>query len=108
MDPQATWYPALHGLTEHSSYEGPEAICGFLLDELDATLAGFRPEIVGEEPLPDGMVLTTARHSGRSRSTGLQVDQVLFHLFRLCDGKIAEVRGFTSHDAALEAAGRLE
>ena len=109
LDANATWYPALRGLTENASYNGPEEICHFLLDELDATLEGFRPEIVAlEEPVGDAVVLTTARFSGRSRSTELAVEQVLFHLFRLRNGKVIEVRGFISRDAAVEAAGLSE
>ena len=108
LDADAAWYPALRGLTERSSYIGPEDICRFLLDELDATLEGFRPEVVGEESVGDAMVLVAARFSGQSRSTGLPIEQVLFHLYRLRDRKIIEVRGFTSRDAALEAAGLSE
>ena len=104
LHPEATWYPALRGLTTRSSYNGPEAICRFMLDELSATLEGYRPEVVALEDLGDA-VLSTARFRGQSRSTGLAVGQILFHLYRLSDGKVIDVRGFTTRGAALEAAG---
>ena len=102
-----TWVPALGGLTTKSVYRGPEAICQLLFEEVPTVLEDFSAEILDLEATGDA-VLTTARFSGRSKSTGLDVEQTFFHVYRVQDGKVIEMHGFTTRDEAVKDAGLSE
>ena len=107
LHPDATWAPALGGLTTKSVYRGAEAICQLLFEEVPTVLEDFSAEIRDLDAAGDA-VMTTARFSGRSKSTGLGVEQTFFHVYRVRDGKIVEMHGFTTREEALEAAGLSE
>ncbi|MFN2612638.1 MAG: nuclear transport factor 2 family protein [Solirubrobacterales bacterium] len=105
--PDVTWYPALGPVLEQSSYHGPDAVCRLLFEEIPSVLEGYRAETLGLEDLGDA-VLAIVRFAGTSASTGLPVEQTFFQLFRHRNRKMIEMRGFTSREKALEAAGLSE
>jgi ketosteroid isomerase-like protein len=53
-------------------------------------------------------VLLVSRESGRGKGSGIEIDQQVFVVFTLRDGKIVRWKGFVDRDRALEAAGLSE
>ena len=53
-------------------------------------------------------VLVTLRESGRGKGSGIEIDQRVFGVFTLRDGKIIRWKAFLDRDQALEAAGLSE
>jgi uncharacterized protein len=91
--------------------ELPDAATLHGYDEVLAWLTGWDAEFVGSRIDPeqffdlDDRVLVVSRVSGRGRVSDIEVELKTTHLFTLRDGRIADVRTFFDHDAALEAAG---
>jgi ketosteroid isomerase-like protein len=50
-------------------------------------------------------VLLIAQESGRGKGSGVEIDQLVFAIFTLRNGKIVHWKGFVDRDQALEAAG---
>ena len=55
--------------------------------------------------LDEEQVLAAVRTGGRGRGTGIELDQVIFHLYRVRDGKIVRLSTHFTKREALEAAG---
>jgi uncharacterized protein len=53
-------------------------------------------------------VLVITRESGRGKGSGIEVDQVVFHLARLRHGKVVHWKLYLNRAEALEAAGLRE
>ena len=53
-------------------------------------------------------VLAVVRESGRGKGSGVEINQRVFGLFTLREGKIVHRQGFLSEDEALAAAGLAE
>ena len=53
-------------------------------------------------------VLMISRETGRGKGSGIEINQRVFGLFTLRDGKIVRWKGFLDRDEALEAAGLAE
>jgi ketosteroid isomerase-like protein len=53
-------------------------------------------------------VVLIARESGRGKGSGIEIDQRVYGVFTLRDGKIVRWKGFIDRDQALEAAGLRE
>jgi ketosteroid isomerase-like protein len=64
---------------------------------------GLRADIERIADVGDRVVVDT-RWSGRSRGTGIEVDQRIAQVYELREGKILRVRQFRTHEEALEAA----
>lgn len=103
LDPDVTWYPALGLLLKQTSYHGREAICELILEEIPSVLEGFHADLIDIEDLGH-VVLATVRFVGTATSTGLQIEQTFFQLFRTRNHKGLEMRSFTTRAEALEAA----
>jgi ketosteroid isomerase-like protein len=80
-------------------------------DQMSAGIARFMGAwehlTVSLEVLDDAgdRVVVDTRWAGRSRGTGIEVDQSFAQIYELRDGKIARVRQFRTREEALEAAG---
>jgi ketosteroid isomerase-like protein len=61
-------------------------------------------EVIHEEP---GRLIMRTRFVARSRG-GVPVDQIVFQVFDIEDGKLARARGYTEAEEALAAAGVAE
>ena len=53
-------------------------------------------------------VIAVVRETGKGKGSGVRIDQHVFGLFTLRDGKIVHWKGFVSESEALEAAGLSE
>src|SRR6478672_6473810 len=51
-------------------------------------------------------VLADTRHRGRGRHSGVEVDQHIFQVLTLCNGKIVRMRMYYDRGDALKAAGQ--
>ena len=107
LDREMTWHSSLVPLLEKTVYHGPDEICRLLFEEIQAFLAGFSAEVLKIEDLGD-ITLATVRFQGTATSTGLLVEQTVFHLWRHRNGKGIEMRAFRRRGDALEAAGLQE
>ena len=52
--------------------------------------------------------ISTTRHRGRGRESGIEMDFNVFYVQRLRDGKLARLEMFFSREQALEAVGLSE
>lgn len=50
-------------------------------------------------------VVTVTRESGRGKGSGIEIDQTVFHVASLSDGKVIRWKQFLDRGQALEAAG---
>jgi ketosteroid isomerase-like protein len=59
--------------------------------------------------LEDGAIhVVQVRLKAQGKGSGVPVDQSVFHVFRLQDGKVLEVRGFLDRKQAMEAASESD
>lgn len=63
----------------------------------------YVPEEISE--LPDGRVLVKTRLVGRAKSSGVELDQLIYNLWTFRDGKPFRCDNFFSEEAARQAAG---
>jgi ketosteroid isomerase-like protein len=64
----------------------------------------FEPEEI--IALDDEQVLAAVRTGGRGGGTGIELDQMIFHLSRVRDGRIVRLTTHFTREEALAAAGR--
>jgi ketosteroid isomerase-like protein len=68
-----------------------------------------RIDLIPEEYIDAGdEVVLVVRYSGRARASGIELEDRLFEVHTLRDGKIARKRDFKTRSEALEAAGLRE
>jgi ketosteroid isomerase-like protein len=68
-----------------------------------------RIELTPEEYIDAGdQVVLAVRYSGRARASGIELEDRLFEVHTVRDGKIARKREFKARSEALEAAGLTE
>jgi ketosteroid isomerase-like protein len=107
IDTDMTWRSSLVPLVEKPIYQGPDEIWNLLVEEIPTILEGFTADVLEVEDLGVA-TLVTVRFRGTATSTGLIVEQAVFHLWRLRGGKGTEMRAFLRREDALEAAGSSE
>jgi hypothetical protein len=86
---------------------GKEAWLGAVSDWLDAA-DDWRIVIENVSDLPGDQVLVESRNAIRGKGSGLEIDQAIWTVVTVREGKIAAISDFTDRRTALEAAGLSE
>jgi ketosteroid isomerase-like protein len=103
LDEQVEW-DYVGAFPETVTYHGPEAVREFFR-EWSSAFDDFGFE--AEEILDAGdSVLVLLHQWGNGKETGARVENRVWQLFTMRDGKIVHCRGYDTKDEALEAAGR--
>jgi ketosteroid isomerase-like protein len=92
--------------------EGPIIFRGIegateIWDTLDSTFDEYRVEPI-EIRAGDDCIAVHCRQSGRFAEGGTRVEGDIFHVWRFRDGKVVEMRHYSTRSEALEAAGLSE
>ena len=103
VTPDIEWRPALGMLLKQEVYRGPDEVEDVIWNEIPAVLTGFTAEVLEIEPLDDHRVLALVTFKGTATSTGMEVEQVFGQVFTLRDGKVTEMRSYSSKAQALAA-----
>ena len=107
------WLSCLHEDAElHELAEIPDSKVYRGHDEIRAWLEHAQEIVSGWEWTPeevlaegDDVVVLKVRLTAAGRSSGVPIDQVVFHVIDVRGDRIARVRGFLQRDRALAAAG---
>ena len=86
---------------------GKEAWLAAVTDWLDAA-DDWRILIKNVSDLGGDQVLVESRNAIRGKGSGLQIDQAIWTVVAVREGKIAAISDFTDRNTALEAAGLSE
>ena len=102
--PEFVWdMSTFHGWPERQTYEGPEGTREFLTDWVGAW-EDWRLEV--RELIDAGDDVVAVLHqSGRSKTTGLEVDMDFAQVWTIKDGKQTRMRMYADPDEALRAVG---
>jgi ketosteroid isomerase-like protein len=102
--PEFVWdMSTFHGWPERQTYEGPEGTREFLTDWVSAW-EDWRLEV--RELIDAGDDVVAVLHqSGRSKTTGLEVDMDFAQVWTIKDGKQTRMRMYGDTDEALRAVG---
>ena len=102
--PEFVWdMSTFHGWPERQTYEGPEGTREFLTDWVSAW-EDWRLEV--RELIDAGDDVAAILHqSGRSKTTGLEVDMDFAQVWTIKDGKQTRMRMYADPDEALRAVG---
>jgi ketosteroid isomerase-like protein len=87
--------------------QGKDAWLAAVSDWLDAA-DDWRIDIKNVSDLSGDQVLVESRNAIRGKGSGLQVEQAIWTVVTVRQGKIAAISDFTDRTAALEAAGLSE
>ena len=90
------------------TYEGKEAVGEWFGDWFRTFAHDYRFEIREIRELHGGLIFLFATHGGSGRLSGAEVHSRNAYLYRVRDGKIAEVGFFGTPDEAVEAAALPE
>jgi ketosteroid isomerase-like protein len=102
--PEFVWdMSTFHGWPERQTYEGPEGTREFLTDWVSAW-EDWRLE-VRELIDAGGDVVAILHQSGRSKTTGLEVDMDFAQVWTIKDGKQTRMRMYADPDEALREVG---
>jgi ketosteroid isomerase-like protein len=93
LRPEMTWHSALVPLLEKATYHGPDEICRLLFEEIPVILEGFSAEVLDVQDLGE-TTLATVRFRGTATSTGLEVEQTVFQVWRHREGRGVEMRAY--------------
>ena len=89
------------------TFTGREAVGAWFADWLTTFEPGYRFEIVEVRDLGD-VVFLDAAHSGRGRTSGIEVTGRTGYLYTVRDGRIARAELYTTPADALAAAAARE
>jgi ketosteroid isomerase-like protein len=103
VTPDIEWHPAMGPLLKQSVYRGPQEVESVIWDEIPGVLAGFTAEVIEVERLDDERVLGIVKFKGTAVSTGMEIEQLFAQIFTARDGKVAEMRSYSSKEQALAA-----
>jgi ketosteroid isomerase-like protein len=100
--------PRVEGVQNPGEYRGKETVGEWFGDWFRTFARDYHFEIQEIEGLDGGLIFMRATHGGRGRLSGAEVHSENSYLYRVRDGKIAEVGFFATREDALEAASLPE
>jgi ketosteroid isomerase-like protein len=100
VDPEAV----LHSAMTNSKYRGYDEIHRWMA-EIDEQFERWDVSVDESRELPDGSVLMLGQVNFRGRASGVEFDQPIGWLLRFSGDRISEMRNFSDHQRAIEAAG---
>ena len=103
FDPEIVWTPAVIGGLEGGDYRGYDGIRRYYADREDVFETG-RVEVLGCEEVGDDIMIAHVLSTGVGRASGAALEQELWMLARLRNGRVLAWTAFTSRGEALEAA----
>jgi ketosteroid isomerase-like protein len=89
---------------DSKSYVGPTAMIE-ALEDWPTQWEDFRLELVEIIDVSDDVLVSVTRHTGRGRTSGIEMDFEVSYVHRARDGKLARMEMFFSREQALKAAG---
>jgi ketosteroid isomerase-like protein len=89
------------------SYEGSSAIAQ-AIDDWPKQWEDFRLEVTEIIDVSDDLLISVTRHTGRGRTSGIELDFEVFYVHHVRDGKLARLEMFLSREQALQAAGTAQ
>ena len=78
----------------------------YRIGDIDRSVAFY--EALEVERLDDDRVLGVVKFKGTATSTGMEVEQIFGQVFTMRDGKVAEMRSYSSKEQALAAVAETE
>jgi ketosteroid isomerase-like protein len=103
VHPDVQW----HSIIRKAPFHGNEGIIAAVQDWLDA-VEDWRMRVEEQRDLGDGRVFSALVLSIRGKGSGVPVEQRLFSVVTVREGKITRLFDFPDRAAALEAAGLSE
>jgi ketosteroid isomerase-like protein len=100
--------PRVEGIQNPGTYEGKEAVGEWFGDWFRTFAPGYRFEIEEARELAGGVIFLFASHGGRGRLSGAEVHGETAYLYRVRNGRIAQVGFYTAREDALAAAALPE
>jgi len=103
LDPDMVWDMSRVGLPDTASVSGRFG----LLEFLDTWTESFASERIDAEDIVDGgdQVLVMVHHSGRGRTSGIDIDQRFAMVWTLRDGRATRMDMYLTRDEAVNAMG---
>jgi ketosteroid isomerase-like protein len=95
--------PRQEGLQNPGTFEGKEVVGEWFGDWFRTFAHDYRFEIQEIRELPGGLIFMFATHGGSGRLSGAEVHSQNAYLYRVRDGKIAEIGFFGTEEEALDA-----
>ena len=107
--PDMEWRPILTAGNEleRRVYRGPAGIEQYWAD-LDELFESTHIEVEALSPVDSDRVLFSGRVTARGRTSGVPLDQPIWALFEVREGRLTRGTAFRGRAEALEAAGRPE
>jgi uncharacterized protein len=101
LDPHMVWDMSRVPLPDAAAFTGRLG----LLEFLDAWTESFASERIEEEEIVDSgdQVLVVVHHSGRGRTSGIEVDQRFAMVWTVRDGRAVRMDMYLTRDEAVEA-----
>jgi len=108
MAPDVEWHTAPTSLSAGKILYGVKAVLRHMDQLLDAEV--IEESDVTVERISDlgDQVLVLERETYVGRASGVRTEARIGVIYRVADGRIVDVRGFMSHEEALEAVGLRE
>ena len=102
--PDGEWRPVLTagGDLEHPVYRGPAGMVQYWTD-LDELFEGTEVQVEELEPMGPDHVLFSGRVTARGRKSGVPLDERIWAIWELRDGKLLHGAAYRSREEALEA-----
>ncbi|HEY4824572.1 MAG TPA: nuclear transport factor 2 family protein [Solirubrobacteraceae bacterium] len=94
-------------IPDAKTYEGSGAIAQ-MIDDWPKQWEDFRLEVTEIIDVSDDVLVSGTRHTGRGRTSGIELDFEVFYVGHVRDGKMTRMEMFLSRERALQAAGMTE
>jgi uncharacterized protein len=105
LSPDVVW--EVHAGPEPGEFRGVESVAGYYRRYL-GTWEDFRVDVEEIRDAGDDKVFLATRDRGRGKSSGVDVEMPVFHVWTLKGGKVIRGAAFPSRQQALKAAGLSE